>query len=330
VALLSVGVAPGDLVVVPSVTFIATANAVCYTGAEPVLVDCDEYLGIDHAVLDRFFRAECLPDAAGLTHRESGRRVSAVVPVHLFGTPVAPEVFEVCSRAGVPVVEDAAESLGATWSAGAFAGRQTGTVGRAGIISFNANKTITCGGGGAILTDDDGIATLSRRYINQFKRDDGSFVHDRVGYNYRLSNLHAALGRAQLARLDTFVAERRARNSRYAELLGMTPGLRIVGERPGTVSSHWLPVLIVDPAEFGLSAPELRAHLAQHHIESREMWPPVHTQPAYRSARMLSTTQAAAIDGCVLNLPSSNTMLLADVDRVAHAVLEAPREVGRS
>lgn len=327
VALLSMEIGPGDLVLAPTVTFIATINAIHYTGADPVLVDCDEYLGIDPSAIERFFECECAVGPEGPRHRKTGKRLAAVVPVHLFGIPVAPEVFDICNRFGVPVLEDAAESIGASWLDGSLAQRQTGTVGRAGVLSFNANKIVSSAGGGALLTDDEQTALQARRYINQFKGDDGSFIHQRVGYNYRLSNIHAALGRAQLARLDTLVTQRRERHALYAELLAEIPGLRVLGGRPGTLSSHWLPVLTVEPEEYGASARELCDYLAQQRIEARGIWMPVHLQPAYRSALTVGTTRADTIARRVLNLPSSNGMPLSDVERVVQAILEAPRKV---
>lgn len=326
VALLCAGVQCGDLVVVPSITFIATANAVRYTGADPLLAECDEFLGIDAPTLERLFRDECSFDGATCTHSATGRRISAVIPVHVFGTPVDPAVFEICAEHGVLVVEDAAESLGSYWDSGSLRGCHTGTVGAAGVVSFNANKIVTSAGGGAILTADAGIAALARRYINQFKSDDGSHLHERVGYNYRTSGLHAAVGLAQLSKLDAFVDGRRRRFELYSDGLSQVPGVALIPERPGTFSNYWLPCATVDASEFGADALALIDLLMREGIETRLMWPPVHTQEAYAGHLKTELARVESFDGRVLNLPSSNGMTDEDATRVVEAIVRVHGE----
>lgn len=322
VALLCMGVTQGDLVLLPSITFIASANAVRYTGAEPLLLDSDELLGIDAEKLAALLDDECEFNGGTLRHKESGKRVAAVMPVHVFGTPVDPAVFDVARRFELPVLEDAAESLGSRWLASDAGEVHTGTRGRAGVLSFNANKVLTAAGGGALLTDDKTLAATARRYIDQYKDPAGGYHHDKVGYNYRISNLHAAVGVAQLQKADGFVSGRRARFAQYEAGLASVEGLEMIWSRPRTVSNHWLPAVQIDSDVFGMDAHELERRLRALGVGARAMWTPVHLQPAYRGVLHWKLDRASALDGRIINLPSSNEMTPEDVVRVIQAICE--------
>ncbi|MGW4498376.1 aminotransferase class I/II-fold pyridoxal phosphate-dependent enzyme [Micromonospora sp. NPDC004336] len=307
-ALLGVGVRPDDVVVVPTLTFVATANAVRYTGARPVFVDCDPQTGnVDVALVAELIRR--------LTSR--GERVGAVVPVDLFGSCVDyTALVPVCASAGVPVVEDAAEALGAT-----HRGRPAGAFGQAGILSFNGNKIMTTSGGGMLVSDDPALLARARHLSTQAREPTPHYEHRETGYNYRLSNLLAALGRAQLVRLDGMIARRRALRDRYAKLLAPVPGVRLLGAEDAE-SNCWLTTIVVDPERSGWPAADLAAHLAARDIETRPVWKPMHLQPAYADAERLVTGAAERLFADGLALPSGSVLSEAQIGHVLAAVDE--------
>ncbi|MFC6023004.1 DegT/DnrJ/EryC1/StrS family aminotransferase [Plantactinospora solaniradicis] len=307
-ALLALGAGPGQVVVVPTLTFVATANAVAYTGAEPVFVDCDPATGnLDVGLLADLLRR--------LT--AAGERVAAVIPVDMFGACVDYDtLLPLCAAAGVPVVEDAAEALGAT-----YRGRPAGSFGRLAALSFNGNKIITTSGGGMLVSDDAALIERCRYLSTQARQPVPHYEHTDVGYNYRLSNVLAALGRAQLCRLDEMMARRRDLRERYAKLFAATPGVRLLGDGdPG--ANCWLTVVVVDPARAGWRADELAAHLAERQIETRPVWKPMHLQPVFGAARAALTGAAARLFDQGLTLPSGSALTEPQIGRVLDATAE--------
>jgi dTDP-4-amino-4,6-dideoxygalactose transaminase len=301
-ALLAMGVGPGQAVVVPTLTFAATANAVVYTGAEPVFVDCEPDTGnVDVALVQR----------AVADLRRDGRHVGAVVPVDLFGACADNRALEALD---VPLLEDAAEALGATRD-----GRPAGSFGRAAALSFNGNKIITTSGGGMLVTGDAALAERCRYLATQARQPVPHYEHVDVGYNYRLSNLLAAVGRAQLSRLDGMIVRRRQLRERYAKAFAGVPGVRIVGEAEHG-SNCWLTVITVDPRESGWAAAELAEHLATLDIETRPVWKPMHQQPVYRTARAWLTGAADRLFGTGLALPSGSQLSDAAQQRIFDAI----------
>nr|WP_300144129.1 aminotransferase class I/II-fold pyridoxal phosphate-dependent enzyme [Propionicimonas sp.] len=304
--LLLLGVRPGDVVVCSSMTFAATANAITYVGAEPWFVDADASANLNPDLLRQ----------ALATADAEGRRVGAVVPVDLFGHVVDHDRIDpIAAAAGVPLLCDAAESLGAT-----YAGRPSGSFGELAALSFNGNKVITTSGGGALLTDDAAVAERARYLATQARQPARHYEHTEVGYNYRLSNLLAALGRAQLARLDAMVARRREIRLRYRELLGGLPGVRFLGqpeaEAGATTDNYWLTSILVEPDLAGFSSEQLGAALTAAGIESRPLWKPLHLQPVFAGAR-------AELDGTGqwlfehgLSLPSGSALTDDQLDTV--------------
>lgn len=307
-ALLGLGVEPGDLVVVPTLTFVATANAVRYTGARPVFVDCDPRTGnVDVALV------------AELLHRlrSRGNRVGAVVPVDMFGSCVDyTALLPVCADAGVPVVEDAAEALGAT-----HAERPAGSFGQIGAFSFNGNKIMTTSGGGMVVSDDAALLARARHLATQAREPTPHYEHRETGYNYRLSNLLAALGRAQLVRLDGMIARRRQLRDRYAKLFAPVPGVELIGAED-TGSNCWLTVIRVEPERSGWPAADLAAHLAGRDIETRPVWKPMHRQPTYAEAESLLTGAADGLFADGLTLPSGSALTERQVASVLGAIDE--------
>lgn len=307
-ALLDVGAGPGTVVVVPTMTFAATANAVMYTGAEPVFVDCDTESGnLDPDLLDHALEQMTL----------EGLRVAAVVPVDLLGRCADyTRLLPVCERHQVPVISDAAEALGAT-----HAGQPAGSFGCTAALSFNGNKIMTTSGGGMLLTDDAVVAARARYLSTQARQPAVHYEHTEIGFNYRLSNVLAALGLAQLERLDEMVGRRRALRERYAQLFADRPDVTIL-HRPGDAEDNcWLTAVRVDP-QAGWTTEDLRKALDAADIESRPLWKPMHAQPVFRSARSFLTGAADRLFATGLTLPSGSALEQPQIDRVVRTVTE--------
>ncbi len=297
IALILAGVEPGDLVIVPSLSFIATANAVTYCGAEPVFLDVDvATLGMDSKAVRRFLESETERSDRGPIHRSTQKRIAACVPMHTFGFPTdIRNLIEVCEDHGIPVVEDAAESLGSL-----VGKQQTGTFGITGVLSFNGNKIITGGNGGAILTDDSELARKAKHLTTTAKIPHAyEYAHDEVGYNYRLPNLNAAFLLAQMDRLDGFLKDKRAIAEEYQSRL---TNYRIFKERKGTTANYWLSVLISDDRRHR-EAILLATHKAG--ILTRPAWQPLHSLPMYRDALRDDLTQTTYLAERIVNLPGT-------------------------
>jgi dTDP-4-amino-4,6-dideoxygalactose transaminase len=306
-SLLNVGAAAGTVVVVPTMTFAATANAVAYTGAEPVFVDCDPVTGnLDAPLLDE----------ALTSLRDTGAHVVAVVPVDLMGrcadyTRITP----VCDEHGVPVISDAAEAVGAT-----HAGRPAGSFGLAAAVSFNGNKIMTTSGGGMVLTDDASFADRVRYLSTQARQPTLHYEHTEIGYNYRLSNVLAALGLAQLERLDAMISRRRALRERYARIFADVNGVRIFQRDGDEADNCWLSAVLVDPRTAGWEVDDLRIALAEHDIESRPLWKPMHQQPVFAGARSFLNGAADHLFATGLTLPSGSALAPAQCEQVMTVV----------
>lgn len=324
VSLLVCGIGPGDAVIVPTVTFIATCNAVAYTGARPVFVDCDEHLGMDPASVAAYLADGCSSSAAGPIDRETGLHVCAIMPVHVFGNPCDMVALTAIARDhGLVVLEDAAESVGSRWDTGPLAGRHTGAVGDMGAFSFNGNKIVTCGGGGAVVTADEALAARTRHLTTTAKTDPARFVHDEVGYNYRLTNVAAAIGLAQLEQLPDFIAAKRRNLEVYGAGLADVPGVSLLGVPDGTSPNWWFYTLLIEPADAGADREAVRAHLLDRGIESRPLWQLNSRQSPYRGDRGWHVERAAWFHDRALNVPCSSDLTESDVTRVCHAVREA-------
>ena len=300
VALLLVGVRPGDDVIVPTLSFVATANAVSHANAVPFFIDSDaETLGMSVTELEQVLTSAEQTEQ-GLINAATGRRIGAVVPMHTLGHPAAiAEIVRLADAAGVPVVEDAAESLGST-----VGGKHTGTFGRVGILSFNGNKIMTTGGGGMILTDDAELAAHARHLTTTAKLPHRwEFEHDEVAFNYRMPNLNAALGVAQLERLPRFLADKRTIAQRYAAALADVDGVRFLTEPAGTSSNYWLCAAQIDG---GLAErDEFLTALNDAGLQCRPFWNLLGSQKPYRELPHPPTPVAAGLHASVICLPSS-------------------------
>ena len=308
-ALLGQGIGLGDVVLTSTMTFAATANAIHYVGAEPFFIDSDETSGnIDPSLLE-----QVLADFAA-----RGERVAAVLPVDLLGKTANYTLIEpLAAQYGVPVISDAAESLGAS-----HAGRPAGAFGVSAAISFNGNKIMTTSGGGMLVTDDETLAKHSRYLATQARQPVAHYEHTDIGYNYRLSNILAALGRAQLSRLDSMIARRRQHRTWYRELFDGVPGVTIFGGNDDAKDNVWLTSILVDPDVAGWTTAELSAVLAADDIESRPLWKPMHLQPVFAGARSLVTGASERLFHTGLTLPSGSGLSDAQMARVGTRVQE--------
>lgn len=306
-ALLAHGVGSGDVVLTSTMTFAATANAISYVGAEPYFIDCEPSTGnMDPDLLEQAFKEL----------NAQGEKVAAVVPVDLLGK--AADYTRICSLAheyGVPVIADAAESLGASHQ-----GTPAGAWGDTAVLSFNGNKIMTTSGGGILLTADADFAARVRYLATQARQPVIHYEHTEIGYNYRLSNLLAALGRAQLSRLDGMIAKRRAVRDRYRALFAGVPGVEIFGGKQDQEDNFWLTSILVDPKIAGWTADELRQQLVQENIESRPLWKPMHLQPVFAARRSALTGAAQRLYETGLTLPSGSVLSESDLDRVSSAI----------
>jgi perosamine synthetase len=297
-----------------------------HAGAEPIFVDCDQFMNIDVDGVRSFLAEACEPSDGGCIERASGAPVCAVLPVHVFGRPAdLAALAPVAAGHDLAVVEDATEALGSRWTAGPLAGRSVGTVGQSGVLSFNGNKIATCGGGGAYLTSDDHAAARVRHLTTQAKVDTRRFVHDEVGWNFRLTNVAAAIGLAQLEQLNGFVAAKRAAHELYGRLLADVAGIELLGVQPGTEHNYWFHSVLVDETAFGCDREGLMAALAKQGIETRPVWGLLHEQAPFADCTAWHIERAHWFWRRVLNLPCSSDLGPGDIERVA-AAIRAARE----
>jgi dTDP-4-amino-4,6-dideoxygalactose transaminase len=315
-ALRLLGVGEGDEVLTSTLTFAATANAIDYVGARPVFVDVDAGTW----QLDPTLVAETLDARA-----RDGRVPAAVLTVDLYGQCAdADAIAAACAPYGIPVVEDAAEALGATYK-----DRRAGGLGRVGVFSFNGNKIITTSGGGMLVSDDADLVERARFLATQARDPAPHYEHSTIGYNYRLSNLLAAIGRAQLASLDDKVAARRAINRRYRQGLGDLPGVDFMPTAPYGGGTCWLTCLTVDPELLGATTGDLRKALAAEDVEARPLWKPMHLQPVFADAAVVGGDVAAGLFERGLCLPSGSSLTEADQSRVIDIVRSRAGESAR-
>jgi pyridoxal phosphate-dependent aminotransferase EpsN len=311
-ALIIVGVKPGDRVLVSTLTFAATADAVRYVGAEPVFVDSDR----QSWNMDPDLLAQALEDA-----RVQGRRYAAVIVVDLYGQCADyNRITALCAEHEVPLIEDAAEAVGAT-----YRDRPGGSFGDMAVFSFNGNKIITTSGGGAFLTGREDWAQKARFLATQARDPAPHYEHSELGYNYRLSNLLAALGRSQLADLDRRVEVRRAHNAAYRRAFEGIEGIEFMPEAPGCRSTFWLTAITVDEAVLGRKNEDVRLHLETLDIESRPVWKPMHLQRLYQGCPIVRGKVSEALFERGLCLPSASSLSADDRRRVISGVTDALR-----
>ena len=308
--LILLGVQPGDEVICQSFTFAASANPIAYLEATPVFVDSEkETWNMDPVLLE-----EAIKDRL----EKTGKLPKAIIPVHLYGMPVKmDEVMEVANRYGIPVLEDSAEALGSEYK-----GRKCGTFGEYGVLSFNGNKMITTSGGGALICPNEEKAKRALFYATQAREQAPHYQHEKIGYNYRMSNICAGIGRGQMFVLDEHVARRRAIHDLYVKLLAGLKGVKVMcqPEGEGFNSNYWLTCITVEPEEAGFTREDVRLALDEENIESRPLWKPMHLQPVFKDAPYYGNGTSERLFEIGLCLPSGPTLTDEDVERVTKVV----------
>ena len=310
--LILLGVQPGDEVICQSFTFAASANPIAYLEATPVFVDSEkETWNMDPVLLE-----EAIKDRL----EKTGKLPKAIIPVHLYGMPVKmDEVMEVANRYGIPVLEDSAEALGSEYK-----GRKCGTIGEYGVLSFNGNKMITTSGGGALICPNEEKAKRALFYATQAREQAPHYQHEKIGYNYRMSNICAGIGRGQMFVLDEHVARRRAIHDLYVKLLAGLKGVKVMcqPEGEGFNSNYWLTCITVEPEEAGFTREDVRLALDEENIESRPLWKPMHLQPVFKDAPYYGNGTSERLFEIGLCLPSGPTLTDEDVERVVKVIYD--------
>ena len=306
IALNLAGVQPGDEVIVPTLTFISPVNVVKYLSASPVFMDCDRYYNIDVGKVIRFLEKETEFRSGFTYNRSTGRRISAIIPVHVFGNAVfLDELTDVCLKRNIEIIEDATESLGTRYISGKHKGRHCGTVGTLGCLSFNGNKIISAGGGGMILTDNSELAGKARYLTTQAKDDGSRYIHNEIGYNYRLTNIQAAMGVAQLEQLPGYLKIKKRNYQRYKNEIDEISGLHIAKTPEYAENNHWMYALQIDKSEYGKDREQLMTYLTENNIQARPVWYLNHMQKPYRSCQFYQIEKANDLIDKTINIPCS-------------------------
>lgn len=323
-ALVECGVQPGDMVIVPTLTFIAAVNPVRYQFAEPVFMDCDESLCLDPEKLAEFCEKECRLEAQQLVHKKSGRVVKAVIVVHVFGNVAEMEaIMSIAGKYHLKVVEDATEALGSHYTAGKLAGRYAGTIGDFGVYSFNGNKIITTGGGGAVTARcADEVEHL--KYLSTQAKDDPQFyIHNEIGYNYRMTNLQAALGVAQMEELQQFIETKHRNYILYKERFQDASFGTLLPFREGTCSNQWFYSLQLREDRLqGKDMRDIIGALQERGVQTRAIWGLIHEQKPYRQNIAYKIEKAPCYSATVLNIPSSTQLTEEDICYAAEQITE--------
>lgn len=313
-ALQVIGVGLGDEVIVPTLTFIAAVNPVIYLGAEPIFMDCDDTLGMDMDKLEEFLHNECNFIDGKVINMRTKKQIKAILAVHVFGNPLNMEkLIEIKEKFNLKLVEDATEALGSFYNEGKYAGKHCGTIGDVGVFSFNANKIITTGGGGMVVSNDsvllDKIAFLGA----QAKTDPLYFIHDEIGYNYRMTNIQAAFGTDQIDRLEGFIETKINNYNIYKDAIDSIDGLTLIPFRADTRSNHWFYSIIVDKEVYGMDRDELLRSLVDNNIQARPLWGLIHNQKPYLKHQGYKIEKALLYEKNLLNIPCSSNLSEDDV-----------------
>ena len=313
--LILLGIQPGDEVICQSFTFAASANPIAYLEAIPVFVDSEkDTWNIDPVLLEKAIKDRL---------EKTGRLPKAIIPVHLYGMPVKmDEVMEVANRYGIPVLEDSAEALGSEYK-----GRKCGTFGEFGVLSFNGNKMITTSGGGALICPSEEKAKRALFYATQAREQAPHYQHEKIGYNYRMSNICAGIGRGQMFVLDEHVARRREIHDLYVKLLAGVKGVKVMcqPEGEGFDSNYWLTCITVEPEVAGFTRENVRLALDVDNIESRPLWKPMHLQPVFKDAPYYGNGTSERLFEIGLCLPSGPTLTDEDIVRVSLVIKKLVR-----
>lgn len=314
--LILLGIGEGDEVICQSFTFSASANPIAYQGATPVFVDSEK----DTWNMDPVLLEEAIKDRL----EKTGRLPKAIIPVHLYGMPgKLDEILEVAKRYDIPVLEDSAEALGSEYK-----GRKCGTFGEYGALSFNGNKIITTSGGGALVCPNEERAKRALFYATQAREQAPHYQHEKIGYNYRMSNICAGIGRGQMFVLEDHVARRREIHDLYVKLLGGVKGVKVMCQPEGGDfdSNYWLTCITVEPMEAGFTREDVRLALDADNIESRPLWKPMHLQPVFKDAPFYGNGTSERLFEIGLCLPSGPMLTDEDIERVGQVIIRMGRK----
>ena len=317
VSLKLVGVQPADEVIVPTLTFIAPVNVVRYLNAEPIFMDADDYYNIDAQKTIQFIKNKSEFRNGFTYNKKTGKRILAIIPVHVFGNAVnLEELIPICTERNITVIEDATESLGTAYTKGKFAGKHTGTIGDIGCFSFNGNKIITTGGGGMIVTDNPGYARKARYLTAQAKDDKIHYIHNDIGYNYRLTNIQSAMGVAQLEKLPEYITIKKKNYKLYKEEIDKISGLHLAEAPEYADNNHWMHALQIDKDIYGKDREELMKQLTENKIQSRPVWYLNHWQKPYKDCQAYWIEKAVELWEKTLNIPCSVKLTTNDIEKV--------------
>lgn len=315
-SLLVCGVTREDAVIVPALTFIAAVNPVKYIGARPIFMDCDDSLCIDAEKIRIFCEQECFVREGKLIEKESGCHVKAIVVVHVFGNMADMEkLTDIAKEYNLRIVEDATEAIGTYYTDGRYKGKYAGTIGDIGVFSFNGNKIITTGGGGMIVTDDENLAKHAKHLTTQAKSDELYYTHDEIGYNYRMTNLQAAMGIAQLEQLEKFIETKQKNYAIYKNEIKGIKGLRLLGVRGNIRSNHWFYALFCEDG-YRYDRDAIIKYLAENRVQSRPIWGLINEQLPYKDCRAYNIEKAVYYHNHIVNIPCSTNLSEIDVKAV--------------
>jgi len=316
-ALKVLGVEPGDEVIVPTLTFIATVNPVIYLHASPVFMDCDDSLNMDPIKLKEFLDSECVFQDGKTVNKKTGKHIRGMIVVHVFGNPAdMASLMQIAQEYNLFVLEDAAEALGSYYTSGPYQGKHCGTVGDIGVYSFNANKIITTGNGGMVVSENSAYLDEINFLSVQAKSDALRYIHDDIGYNYRLTNISAAFGVSQIKRIESFIVTKHQNYLQYKSGIADISGLSLMEFNSGTRPNYWFYSLLIDEKKYGHDREGLMQILTDHQIQSRPIWGLIHEQKPYRSYQSYKIEKAAFYVNHILNIPCSTNLTSDEVDIV--------------
>ncbi|MBW6409467.1 LegC family aminotransferase [Clostridium weizhouense] len=315
------GISNGDEVIVPTLTFIAAVNPVKYIGAEPIFMDCDDMLTMDVDKLERFCREECNLIEGKLINNKSKKHIKAIVVVHVFGNIANMEkIMSIATKYKLKVIEDATEALGSRFISGKYKGKYAGTIGDFGIYSFNGNKIITTGGGGMIVSNDQKLLSKARYLSTQAKDDTLYYIHNEIGYNYRMSNLQAALGKAQLEQLEDFIKIKKENYELYKSKISNIEGLSLMDFRKDVLPNYWFYSLLIDNSKYRLKRDELILFLLEKGIQTRPIWGLIQNQKPYKKCEVYKVEKAKEYINKIINIPCSTNLEKKDIDIVVESL----------
>lgn len=312
-ALIVCDVTKDDEVIVPTLTFIAAVNPVKYIGAQPIFMDCDDSLTMDVSKLKAFCETECVFDGTKLINKTTKKHIKAILVVHVFGNMADMEaIIQLAKNFNLKVIEDATEAIGTYYTVGKYEGNHAGTIGDIGVYSFNGNKIITTGGGGMIVSNNEELLSRAKHLTTQAKSDELYYTHDEVGYNYRMTNLQAALGLAQLEQLEDFIETKRKNYEYYKKELGAVKGLSLLDFKDNIRPNYWFYGLYIEES-YKLNRDEMISYLAAKKIQTRPIWGLVNEQKPYIDSQVYDIEKAKNYLEHIINLPCSSNLSLEDV-----------------